>query len=218
MLRKIDGTGTISTLQLSQFIAQITGMVVDPQGNIYAADDARCVVWEITSKGVATVFAGVLDTCGYNQDGIPATQAWMYAPWGVSLDAHGNVFTADLGNNRIRKVDGATGLISTVAGEGDCAFGGDGGPATSAMLCFPTSAVMDRAGNLFIADSYNYRIRKVDPSGIISTYTGTGIVGYNGNKLSALQTNIDNPNDLAFGKNGALYYVDQGQNRVRKIQ
>jgi sugar lactone lactonase YvrE len=218
VLRKIDSTGIISTLQLSQFIIQVTGLAIDRQGNLYAADAALCVVWKISPKGVTTAFAGIPGTCGYNQDGIPATQAWMNSPWGVALDSHENVFIADLGNNRVRKVDGATGLISTVAGEGDCTFGGDGGPATSAMLCFPTAAVPDRAGNLYIADSYNYRIRKVDSAGIISTLAGTGTVGYNGDKLPALQTNIDNPNGLAFSPSGTLYYVDQGQSRVRKVQ
>jgi hypothetical protein len=218
VLRKIDSSGNISTLQSTALLGQVTGLTSDNQGNIYAADAAFCVIWQIGPKGSATAIAGSFANCGYNQDGIPAKQALLYAPWGVSLDSRGNVLIADLGNNRIRRVDHATGLISTVAGEGGCAFGGDGGQATSAMLCFPTSAVADRNGSLYIADSYNYRIRKVDSAGIISTFAGTGITGYNGNKVPALQGNIDNANDLVLSKNGTLYYVDQGQSRVRKVQ
>ena len=122
-----------------------------------------------------------LCTEGFSGDGGLATSAQLVFPPGVALDSSGNLFIADNGNHRIRKVD-TSGNISTVAGTGATAalsggFSGDGGPATSAQLLSPTGVVVDSSGNLFISDHYNHRIRKVDTSGNISTVVGTGATG-----------------------------------------
>ncbi len=131
-----------------------------------------------------------MESSGFSGDGGPATSAQLFNPTGVAVDAAGNLFIADFNNNRIRKVTPA-GVISTVAGNGSQGFSGDGGPATSAQLSGPESVAVDAAGNLFIADRYNDRIRKVTPDGIISTVAGIWNTGFQrrrrpGNLCSAL--------------------------------
>src|SRR2546426_7262181 len=114
-------------------------------------------------------------------DGGAATIANLNSPASVAVDSSGNLYIADLGNSRIRKVAAATGIITTVAGNGSYTFAGDGGAATSASLNSPQSVALDASGNLYIADEANHRIRKVDAaSGIITTVAGNGIQGYAG--------------------------------------
>ena len=118
---------------------------------------------------------------GYGGDGGPATQAQLAHPFGIEVDGDGNVYIADTENGRIRKVDAATGIISTIAGTGNQDDGGDGGPATQAQLDGPHGVAFDAAGNLYIADAWSKRIRKVDAAtGTISTIAGTGERGYGG--------------------------------------
>lgn len=220
-IRKVDSNGTISTF-LTTFIdsnglptsAGCTALILGPNGNLYATDGVFAV-WKITPSGATTIIAGVLYQLGYNGDGIPATQAWLLAPNGLAFDPDGNLYISDWLNNRIRKVD-STGTITTVAGTGQSGFGGDGGPATSATLSLPYDLAFDSAGNLYIADWINFRVRVVNPSGIINTYAGTGEFGYNGNNLPATQTNVF-PSGLVFSGTDALYVSDQGSNRVRRI-
>ena len=177
-----------------------------------------CLVWKITPDGMPSIIAGVESNCGYNSDGIPGDQAWVNYPNGIAVDDKGNVFIADTWNCLVRRLDAITGLISTVAGNLTCGYSGDGGPATSAMLYIPMGIALDNRGNLYIADSYNYRVRLVDPSGTIQTLAGTGIFGYNGNGLPALQTNLDNPVAVAVNRAGTVYVADSSQDRVRKIK
>jgi hypothetical protein len=132
----------------------------------------------------------------------------------VAVDSKGDIFIADSSNNRVRKV--TKGIISTFAGDGTCGFSGDGGPATSAELCSPLDAAITSKGVVYIADTFNLRIRKV-ASGKISTYAGTGVSGYNGNRLPALSTNFDDPVAVILNSSGTLYLVDDATARVRKI-
>ncbi len=183
-VRKVDSSGIISHLGGPSYPV---GLSTDPAGNVYASGNP--LVWKITPSGTATIFAGVANQYGYNGDGIPANQAYLSAPSGTAMDASGNFYIADAGNNRIRKVD-INGIISTVAGNGTYGFSGDGGLATSAELSGPSSIAFDTQGNMYIADTSNYRVRVVNSSGVIRTLAGTGNTGYNGDNLAANKTNV----------------------------
>jgi len=214
VIRKIDSTGTITTL-LSSFPgaggASANGLAIDSAGNLYAAAGFDGV-WTITASGSATRVAG--NFClGYNGDGIPALQACIF-PTGIAFDSAGNFYISDSFNNRIRKVDTA-GIIWTVAGDGNGGYSGDGGPATQAMLYAPSDVALDTKGNLYIADYF--RVRVVNTSGTIQTLAGTGGLGYNGNGLPATSTNLF-PSGVATSPKGVVYVSDYGSSRVRKVQ
>ena len=115
-----------------------------------------------------------------DDEGQPATEAFLTSPRGVAVDDHGNVYIADTENHRIRKVDAESGVITTIAGTGEEGYGGDEGPATEAKLNWPTGVAVDDAGNVYIADRNNERVRRVDPEGIIATFAGTGEWGFGG--------------------------------------
>jgi sugar lactone lactonase YvrE len=165
-------------LATTQAVDRPGSVVLDGAGGFYVSSSNQNRVYRVSSNGVLTLWAGS-GSAGYSGDGGPATSAQLYDPSGVAVDASGNLFIADSGNSSIRKVTPA-GIISTVAGTGIGGFSGDGGPATAAQLWLPTGVSVDAAGNLFIADSVNNRIRKVTPAGIISTVAGTGIGGFSG--------------------------------------
>lgn len=212
VIRKVDISGTITTFSNVPIYYQ-GALAVDASGNLYASDGLY-EVWKILPSGSASAVAGVLYQIGYNGDGIPATQASLGEPTGLAIDSTGSLYIADWLNNRIRKVD-TSGIISTVAGNGIAGFGGDGGPATSAMLFLPLDVAVDRQGDLYIADWVNLRVRVVDRSGTIETVAGSGGSGYNGDGLPATQTNLF-PNGLTV-RNGAVYVSDQGSYRIRKV-
>jgi sugar lactone lactonase YvrE len=221
VIRKVDKTGTITTfltlLTASNGLsvtARANALALDSSGNLYASDGVFAI-WKITPSGSTTVVAGELYDIGYNGDGIPATQAWLFLPTGVSVDREGNIYICDWLNNRIRKVDTA-GIISTVAGNGSEGFNGDGGPATSATLTLPTDVAVDIKGNFYIADWDNLRVRVVNAAGTIETVVGTGEFGYNGNNLPAKQTTVF-PFGLAIAPDGVVYVADEGSFRVREI-
>ena len=156
------------------------GVALDGAGNLYIADTANQRIRKVDAAGVISTVAGD-GTFGFGGDGGPATAAQLYFPNGVAPDGAGNLYIADFNNQRIRKVD-AAGVISTVAGDGTFGFGGDGGPATAAQLYLPSDVALDGAGNLYIADTANQRIRKVDAAGVISTVAGDGTQGYGGGR------------------------------------
>lgn len=222
VVRKVDTAGNITTLNVQNSITfypfrlynQQASVAIDSAGNLYVCD-AMTVVWKIDLSGNATVVAGTPWGFGYSGDGGPATQATFLLPAGISVDGAGNLYIADWLNERVRKVDTA-GIITTLAGNGTEGFSGDGGPAASAELNLPQDVVADSAGNVYIADWINLRIRVVDPSGTIHTVAGSGGGGYNGERLSPLQTNML-PIALAFDPNGQLYFTDSGAQRVRTI-
>jgi sugar lactone lactonase YvrE len=216
VIRKVDSSGNITTLVDQSGGLFLTSMVTDSAGDIYGADPYTCVVWKITPAGAISVVAGVPFVCFYNSDGIPATSAYLSSPSGVDLDTNGNLYIADSVNSRVRRVD-AAGIISTYAGDGSCGYGGDGGPATSAQLCNDTGVGVDSAGNVYIADYGNLRVRRVNAGGTISTLAGTGSAGYNGNNLPATQTDLDAPIAVRVGPSRVVYVADAGQARVRKI-
>lgn len=152
---------------------------------------------------------------GGSDDGRPATAADIPAPYTVAVDAAGNVYVADIGTNRIRKISTA-GLVSTAAGTGTSGFSGDGGPATQAQLASPYSVISDSAGNLYIADQLNSRVRRVDgASGVITTVAGGGTNLGEGVPATAAQLSF--PLAVALDAAGNLYIADAGTNRVRKV-
>ena len=167
--------------------------------------------------GIITIVAGT-GGLGFNGDGIAATAANLQTPSGVAVDGSGNLFIADTLNNRIRKVDVLTGIISTVAGTGTFGFNGDGILATTARVGNPIRVTLDGSGNIFIADSNSNRIRKVDAlTGLISTVAGTGVSGFNGDGILATTASLSGPSGVAPDGSGNLFIADQGNQRIRKV-
>jgi sugar lactone lactonase YvrE len=214
VIREIDTLGNINTFSADPSFGGIETMVVDSSSNLYTADTGACVIWKITPAAVVTAVAGVDGTCGYNGDNISATTAYLNTPYGVALDTRGNLYIADSTNNRIRRV-ATSGIITTIVGDGNCGFSGDGGLGTSAEICFPEAVVATGTGSVYIADTVNLRIRKL-AGGTINTYAGTGIPGFNGDG-AALSVNFDDPVALTLSS-GALFVVDDVTERVRRIK
>ena len=228
-IRKVDSTGTITTIAgtgergfggdggpaTQARLNYPYGVAVDGAGNLYIADLANHRIRKVDSTGTITTFAGTGER-GFGGDGGPAIQAQLDAPSGVAVDEAGNLYIADWSNARIRKVDG-TGAITTIAGTGERGFGGDGGPATQAQLDDPTGVAVDGAGNLYIADQYNHRIRRVDSTGTITTIAGTGELGFGGDGGPAIQAQLDYPTGVAVDGAGNLYIADQYNHRIRRV-
>jgi hypothetical protein len=225
------GTGGDGGLATAAQLANPCDMKLDPWGNLYLSE--TCVsaqgggggggaggiarirrVDAIT--GIITTVAGGTNS-GFAGDGGPATSALLNLPTGLAIDVTGNIFLADSGNNRIRRIDAGTGYISTVAGNGLAAFAGDGGLATSASLNSPAGVAVDDSGNLYIADMLNNVIRRVDGiTGIITTVAGTGAAGFNGDGIAATGANLYQPANVILNS-GNLVIADFGNNRVRTI-
>jgi sugar lactone lactonase YvrE len=156
---------------------------------------------------------------GFGGDGGPATRALLNGPFDVAFDAAGNFYFSDTFNNRVRRVDGRSGTITTVAGNGGKGYGGDGGAATQAALNEPYGIAIDRTGNLYIADRLNRRVRRVDAaSGVITTVAGTGEAAYSGDGAPAAAAGLAEPNGLAFDPGQTrLYITDVADHRVRVV-
>ena len=187
----------------------------DAAGNVYIADQNNNRIRKVNPQGVITTFAGN-GAAGFSGDGGPATGASFRSPSGVFADGSGNVFIADVGNQRIRKVDTA-GNIATVAGNGTSGFSGDGGPATAASFFNPVRVIVDASANLYIADQSNHRVRKVDSSGMVSTIAGSGSSGFSGDGSAATSAALNNPTALALDASGNLYISDQFNHRIRRV-
>ena len=233
-IRKVDSSGIITTvvgtggdgyggddgLAVQARLNQPIGVATDSAGNLYIADTDNHRIRKVDSSGIITTVAGTGGD-GYGGDGGLAVQARLNRPKGVATDSAGNLYIADSNNQRIRKVD-SSGIITTVAGPGrrGARVIGDGGPATAARLWDPTRVAVDGAGNLYIADRINQRIRKVDSSGIITTVAGTGETafgGYGGDGGPAAQARLSNPYGVAADSAGNLYIADSGNRRIRKV-
>lgn len=193
------------------------GVTIDAAGFMYICDEGRNIVYKVALSGGTPVAVAGNGTGGFSGDGGQATAAQLSDPRRAVVDTSGNLFIADAANNRIRKVDAASGVISTIAGTGEFNFTGDGGPAASAAINFPTALAFDAAGNLYISDSQNFRIRRVDTSGVITTLAGTGFDGFAGDGVDPLKATFVFVLDLACDAAGNLFVDDTFGNRVRKI-
>jgi len=198
-------------------LAQPRTAAVDAGGDVYFTDTYHHQIRRLDRSGVVTTIAGTGQP-GYGGDGGPATAARLETPHGVAVDGHGHVFIADSPNHRIRMVDLATGTIRTVAGTGVAGYGGDGGPATAARLNRPRFLVVAADGSLIVADTDNYRVRRVDPSGIITTIAGTGDRGYSGDGGPATAARLDDPRGLAYDAAGNLYVSNAEGSAVPSVR
>jgi hypothetical protein len=194
--------------------------VLPASGALYIDDYANNRIRKMDTNGIITTVAGN-GTADFSGDGGPATSASLYSPTAIALDNFGNLLIADFRNNRIRKVD-TNGIITTVAGSGPTgvgvgSFSGDGGPATSATFYNPNGVALDTFGNLFIADTLNNRIRKVDTNGVVSTVAGTGTGGFSGDGGPASSASFNNPYWISVGPSGNLFISDILNNRIREV-
>ncbi len=229
-VRKVNSSGVISTVAgngsfgyTGDGVAATTaalnspsGIAVDAAGNLYIADTSNNRVRKVVAaSGAISTIAGN-GTNNFSGDGGPATSAQMNSPFGVTQDSSGNLYISDSGNNRIRKVT-TSGIISTFAGNGASGFSGDGGLAASAQLSGPAGLAVDAAGNLYIADVNNNRIRKVTPAGIISTVAGSSSQGFAGDGGPATSAKLTLPEGVAVDATGNLYIADMFNNRIRMV-
>jgi uncharacterized protein (TIGR03437 family) len=225
-VRKVDTSGIIRTVAgggglgfsgdggpaTSAALVHPSGVTVDNAGNIYFTDTGNGRVRKVDTSGIITTIAGN-GTFPPGGDGGPATSAALFSPVGVAVDNLGNVYIADENSNSVRKVN-AAGIISTVAGNGTVGLSGDGGPATQAAFNAPYSVAVDDAGNLYISDFGNSRLRKVNTAGIVTTMAGgPNTLGDGGPPTSATVRSADVVLDPA----GNVYIADMGSNRIRKI-
>ncbi|MFM8518331.1 MAG: hypothetical protein ACKODA_10740, partial [Nevskiaceae bacterium] len=179
----------------------------------------RAASFEVTASplaGTISTIAGV-GPSRYNGDDIPAVGAGLSTPMAVAVDSAGNLFIADSQNHRIRRVDAASGRITTVAGTGEQGYSGDGAAATEALLNYPLGIAIDGSGNLYVADTQNARIRRVSTSGVITTIAGTGQWGYSGDGGAATRAQFNYPVDVAFDGPAALLISDHSNHRIRRI-
>ena len=193
------------------------GITLDGSGNMYIADTYNNRIRVVMKgNGIITTVAGI-GSVGRSGDGGPAALATLYNPRTVAVDTSRNIYIADSGNNRIRMVTKTTGIITTIAGTGAPGYSGDGGKATLATLNYPYSVVVDTSGNIFIADTYNHRIRVVTGTGIITTIAGTGSSGSGGDGGLATVATVNYPCDVALDASGNLYIADTDNYRIRVV-
>jgi sugar lactone lactonase YvrE len=215
-----NGTGTYSGdggQATGAAISSPLDVKADAAGNLYIADYSHHRIRKVNTAGIITTIAGN-GTAGFSGDGGQATAAKINSPTGVTVDATGNLYIADDGNNRIRKVSTA-GIITTIAGNGTAGFSGDGGQATAAGLNAPWDVAIDNAGNLYIPDLFNNCVRIINTAGIISTVAGSHTLGpgFSGDGGQATDASLLQPSNVTFDNTGNLYIADDGNNRIRMV-
>jgi sugar lactone lactonase YvrE len=228
-VREVTPSGTITTVAgngtpgfsgdggpaTSAALSSPDAVTVDSFGDLFISDGGTRVR-RVSPSGVITTVAGN-GTFGFSGDGGPATAAQLNGPFGLAVDGSGDLFITDRDNSRVREVT-PSGIITTVAGSGANGFGGDGGPATAAALSGPQGVAVDAAGDLYIDDNFNYRVRRVSPSGVITSVAGSGTTGFSGDGGPATAAALDNPfGQLAVDTAGNLYIADIFNHRVRRV-
>jgi DNA-binding beta-propeller fold protein YncE len=216
---------------VSAIVCQPTGITVDAAGDLYFSSSWAQVRKVSATTGIIETVAGQVITSFAGDNG-PAVDALFWDPVPSAVGPNGNLYIADFENSRVRMVTAATGIVTTVAGSGNCAksvppldvlvcqsgFGGDGGPATEAILNYPSSVALDPAGNLYIADTINHRIRWVNAeSGFIYTIAGNGQNGFSGDGGPALAAEISFPASIALDQSGRIFFADENNNRIRVL-
>jgi hypothetical protein len=223
VIRRIDGqTGIISTVPFTLGVLSAPrGVAVDASGNLYIADTGNDVIREIMPfTASSSIIAGISGTASYSGNNVLATTATLNTPAGVSLDSAGNIYIADAGNNVVRKITVSTGIITTIAGNGTAGSTGDTAAATLAELNKPTRVAVDAAGDLFIADYSNNKVRFVSAaSGYIFTIAGTGSTAtpYTGDGGPATAATLNSPGDVAIDQLSNLYIADTSDNRIARV-
>ena len=231
-IRKVDTIGIITTfagngikgfsgddgMATAAQLGRVYGITVDHHGNVYLADFLEHRVRKIETTGIITTLAGN-GQAGYSGDNGPAISAQLNQPQGITIDNEGNLYLADSGNHRIRKIDNY-GIITTIAGDGSTeiigtsitgpiyegTYGGDGEPATTAQLNYPTDIAIDSLNNLYITDTNNNRLRKIDTSGIITTFLGDGS-----------EEQLNHPTGITIDNHNNLYLADTKNHLIRKL-
>lgn len=233
-IRKITATDTITTIAgggpitatgdgipaIGAFLHNPDGICLDTAGNLLFADGYSRIRKVDLVTGIITTMAGTI-TAGYSGDGGPATAAQLFEPVGIAVDSANNIYISEYFNSVIRKVDAATGIISTIAGNHlSLSYSGDGGPATAATLNKSWGLYVDKKGNVYIADSYNNRVRMINAAtGIIYTIAGNGTYGSGGDGGPATSAELDDPRRVTMDKWGNIF-IDTwyaGGGRVRRI-
>jgi sugar lactone lactonase YvrE len=212
-------------------VARPTGITVDSTGNLYFSSSWSRVRKLVASTGIIETIAGQFVT-SFAGDGGLAVDALFWDPIPSAINRAGDIYISDFENSRIRKVTASSGIVTTFAGSGACmtvatplnalactgSFGGDGGPAQNAMLNHSQGAALDSAGNLYIADTINHRIRRVDAmTGLIHTIAGNGVSGFSGDGGLALLAQITFPVGIAVDRSGHVYFADENNNRIRVL-
>jgi sugar lactone lactonase YvrE len=231
-VRRLNSSGVITTVAgngvagfsgdngpaVNASLRSPTSVALDSAGNLFISDtDNNCIRRVDSRTGIIITVAGDGDF-GFSGDGGPAISANLDSPFGITVDGVGNLFIADRDNQRVRRVDTVTGIITTVAGNGKVEFSGDGGPATMAGLFEPADVAVDEAGNLFVADSINNRIRRVDKkTATITTFAGNGRSDFSGDGEQAARASLALPLGIALDSKGRLYIADAFNNRIRLI-
>lgn len=192
-----------------------TAVYADNEGNIYISDWGNSRLRMVNSAGIISTIAGN-GIYGYLGDGGPAISAELCGPMGIWVDASGNIYLADIGNQRIRIIN-TNGIITTIAGNGTLGFSGDGGLAVSAEFDDPAGISGDILGNLYVADEFNNRVRKISANGIISTIAGSAICGYSGDGGQATQAELYYPSGVAVDSDGDIFIADESNNCIRKV-
>jgi len=228
-VRKINPSGIITTIAGTGIGAyggdggpataanfeELAGIGMDKIGNIYVSDEGNQRVRKIDTAGIVTTIAGN-GSPGYSGDGSAATLAQLHAPYDLTLDSSGNIYIADYTNSCIRKVN-KLGIICTVAGTGTAGYNGDGVPATQAQLNKIYALAVDKDNNIYICDAYNYRVRKVNAAGVITTIAGTGTNGYSGDGGAATLAEIGVLRGIALDNSGNIYLSEFNNMVIRKI-
>ena len=227
-IRKINSAGIITTIAggtagysgdggqaTAAELFSPSGVATDNSGNVYFADSYNSCIRKINTSGIISTIAGN-GTAGYSGDGGAATNASLNSPFGLIADNSGNIYIPDYGNSVVRKIN-ASGIISTIAGNGIAGFSGDGGAATFAKLFLPFGVAVDNSGNLFVSDYGNSRIRKINPSGIISTIAGNGTFTFSGDDGPATNAGIGSAFGITVDASGNVYIADRVNQRIRKV-
>ncbi|MFI1973247.1 hypothetical protein BLA24_06195 [Streptomyces cinnamoneus] len=228
-VRRIAPDGTITTVAgtgvpgyggdggpaVDALLNEPGGLALDDEGNLYVADYWNHRIRRISPDGLIVTVAGT-GRPGHGGDGGPALAARFNEPRGLALDARGNLYVAEWKGHRVRRI-APDGTITTVAGMGEPGFGADGVAATSSALHNPIDVAVDRAGDLYIADCWTHRVRKVSPDGVITTVAGTGRPGFDGDGGPAARTRLDQPRGVDFDDAGNLYVADSLNQRIRVV-
>jgi sugar lactone lactonase YvrE len=232
VIRKVDTNGNITTIagtgtQGSSSVsgpanaAQLDspqGLALDTANNLYIADTHNHVIRKLSlTTNILTTIAGT-GSPGFSGDNGLATNAQLDLPIALALDTSNNLYLADTSNHRIRRIEATTGVITTIAGNGTQGFSGDSGPAIAASIDSPTGLALDASNNLYLADTHNHRIRRIDATtGVITTIAGTGSLGYSGDTAPAATATLALPHGLTVDAAGNLYFADTENHRIRRI-